>query len=51
MNWSHITIEKFQKINNVRNRVYEFDVEKEIAFISAVTGISTEELEAMPWNF
>ena len=50
MNWSDITIEKFQKINNVRNGVYEFDVEKEIAFISAVTGISTEELEAMPYK-
>ena len=38
MNWSDITIEKFQKINNVRNGVYEFDVEKEIAFISGSNG-------------
>ena len=48
MDWSDITIGQFQELTSIKNGVYDYAIEKEIAVISCITGIGVDELEARP---
>lgn len=48
MNWNDITIGQFQELQNIKQLTYDFEIEKEIAILSALSGQSTEQLEALP---
>lgn len=48
MNWSNITIDKFQQLATIRAAHFDYEVERELAVISCITGISTDDLETFP---
>ena len=46
--WSDLTIGQFQKLTSVQHGIYDFAVEQEIAVLSVLTELTTEQLESMP---
>jgi len=46
--WSDLTIAQFQRLTSVQHGVFDFAVEQEIAVLSVLTELTTEQLESMP---